>query len=211
MTGEDKTPDLERSAPDAAPPPPRKKSSVITYLAVLFAAAFLLLLLAYFMQQRTSEQAIGSLKESITSIESLDDLIEENRVLRESLEEAQARLTRLEAELAQAGDQLEALSGQWEALALTTSALSALYSAESSYLDRDYSGAAAALTAWNRAQLEELIDGYDADSQPQALAPEGFLLRPRYDALVAALIDRDALDEEAWAENGSQISLGLAS
>ena len=85
--------DPKGKAPDPAGQA-RKKGAVVTYLAVLFAAAFLLLLLAYFMQQRTNEAAIGSLTQSITSIQSLDDLIEENGALRE---ENEALITENEA------------------------------------------------------------------------------------------------------------------
>ena len=97
----DKAPAPEGKAPDPAGRA-RKKGAVVTYLAVLFAAAFLLLLLAYFMQQRTNEAAIGSLTESITSIQSLDDLIEENGALRAENEALQ--------------EENESLSGQKETL-----------------------------------------------------------------------------------------------
>lgn len=95
----DKAPETDKgSGPNGKAPDPsgqaRKKGAVVTYLAVLFAAAFLLLLLAYLMQQRTNEAAIGSLTQSITSIQSLDDLIEENGALRE---ENEALITENEA------------------------------------------------------------------------------------------------------------------
>lgn len=69
-----------------------QQGRVFTYLAILFAAAFVLLLMAYFMQQRTSEQTIGTLKASITSIQSLDELIEENQALREENRELENAL-----------------------------------------------------------------------------------------------------------------------
>lgn len=111
MSEEEKKTPLDAPLPGSAPtaPKPRKRSAVVTYLAVLFAAAFLLLLLAYFMQQRTSEAAIGSLKESITSIESLDALIAENRTLREENGTLTAHAEELEQALADAHSQLDVL------------------------------------------------------------------------------------------------------
>lgn len=85
----------------SSPPWARKKSAVVTYLAILFAAAFLLLLLAFFMQQRTNEAAIGSLRESITSFESLDEVLDDNRSLREENEEFRQRIAALEGEVEQ--------------------------------------------------------------------------------------------------------------
>ena len=98
------TPD-PASPPSASPPPhgespkssSRKKQSVYIYLAILFAAAFLLLLLAYFMQQRTSEAAIGSLRDTVTTFESLDELLDENQSLRQQLVQAEESLSQAEA------------------------------------------------------------------------------------------------------------------
>ena len=69
-----------------------KKSRVVTYLAILFAAAFLLLLLSYFMQQRANEQAITDLTQSLTSVHSLQNLVDVNTKL-------QSENDRLEKEL----------------------------------------------------------------------------------------------------------------
>lgn len=58
---------------------------VFTYLAILFAAAFFLLLLAYFMQQRANRETIDGLTESmnqsVTSIHSLQNLVDVNESL----------------------------------------------------------------------------------------------------------------------------------
>lgn len=98
------------SHPEQTPETPKKESplnkpgSVGFYLAILFAVAFLLLLLAFFMQQRANDEALGSLTQSITSIESLNQLLDENRELREELEltEDTLELTQQELEATQA-------------------------------------------------------------------------------------------------------------
>lgn len=75
--------------------------SVFAYLAVLFGAAFLLLLFAYLMQQRDSAEIMGNLsqlRESMGSIQSIDELTEENRRLREEMEGLKEQVTTLETE-----------------------------------------------------------------------------------------------------------------
>lgn len=66
---------------------PGSKRSVLIYLAILFAAAFILLLLSFFMQQRSNEETIDGLKQSVSAIQSAQDAYEENAALREELEE----------------------------------------------------------------------------------------------------------------------------
>ena len=74
-----KKPEETKSTPPLKPK--NHGASVFTYLAILFAAAFLMLLLAYFIQQRNNDVALDHLRDSITSYQSLDQLIEENQAL----------------------------------------------------------------------------------------------------------------------------------
>ena len=85
----------EQPTPDSQDKPQEKKhsqKSVIGYLFILFAAAFLLLLLAYFMQQRNSEEIIGDLRESMTDMQAVNDMLAENSQLRSELQSAQEAL-----------------------------------------------------------------------------------------------------------------------
>jgi len=59
------------------------KVRVFRYMAILFAAAFLLLLLAFLMQNRTNQEAISDLTESVSSVH---NVVEENEKLREELD-----------------------------------------------------------------------------------------------------------------------------
>lgn len=82
-------------------PAPLGGRSVFAYLAVLFGAAFLLLLFAYLMQQRDSAEIMGNLsqlRESMGSIQSIDELTEENRALREEIEGLKEQVASLEEE-----------------------------------------------------------------------------------------------------------------
>ena len=62
---------------------------VFRYLSILFAAAFLLLLLAFLMQNRTNQEAISDLTESVTSVQ---NVIEENKALRQQVETLEQEL-----------------------------------------------------------------------------------------------------------------------
>ena len=83
---------------------PRKAPSVIPYLAMLVAAAFLLLVMAYLMQQRTAESVEG-LSQSVNTIQPFDQLVDENRALRQEVQD-------LEGQLEQATDRQQALESQ---------------------------------------------------------------------------------------------------
>jgi hypothetical protein len=58
---------------------------VFVYLAILFAAAFLLLLMAYLMQEQKSSTVIADLQQTLDV--SRDTLTDENRTLRQELEQ----------------------------------------------------------------------------------------------------------------------------
>ena len=64
---------------------PKQTHSVISYIAILFAAAFLLLLLSYLMQQRNNAEVISGLTDSVSAMQTLDNLVQENQQLREDV------------------------------------------------------------------------------------------------------------------------------
>lgn len=90
---------------------PPKSRSVLVYMVILIAAAFLLLLLAYFMQQRTSSSLEG-LHQSVNSLQSFDQLVEDNRVLHEEVGRLKEEQEALRQELADAQRELEAAQAQ---------------------------------------------------------------------------------------------------
>ena len=81
QTQADPSPSSELKEEDSKKHGPRR-TSVFLYLAVLFAAAFTMLFMAYLMQQRANDAAIDSLQDSLTSFESIDELLNENQELR---------------------------------------------------------------------------------------------------------------------------------
>lgn len=71
---------------------PRQKVTVLSYLTILFAAAFLLLLLSYLMQQRNNQEVISGLKESVSAMQSIENLQTEKNELTDQAEQLQQQL-----------------------------------------------------------------------------------------------------------------------
>lgn len=92
---------------------PHKKSSALFYLVILFAAAFVLLLMSYFMQQRSNEAVISGLKDtSISAVQSLDNLVNDNAALRQQVDELERQVAALSAAQAELDSTRQAQSGQ---------------------------------------------------------------------------------------------------
>lgn len=94
---------------------PSRQRSVFPYLAILFATAFLLLLFAYLMQQRDSQEIIGNLsdlRESMGSIQSIDQLVDENRALREEIERLKGEVAELDSARRLQNNEINALLEQ---------------------------------------------------------------------------------------------------
>lgn len=63
-----------------------------------------MLFMAYLMQQRANDAAIDSLQDSLTSFESIDELLNENQELRRENESLEDQAAELEEQLHQAQD-----------------------------------------------------------------------------------------------------------
>lgn len=103
----------------------KKSASVYVYLAVLFGAAFLLLLFSYLMQQRDSEEIMGNLsqlRESLGGIQSIDQLVEENRNLRDEIASLKNEVAELNAARQQQNNEMTALQEQASADKITLQA-----------------------------------------------------------------------------------------
>lgn len=91
--------------------PRSKQQSVLIYLVILFAAAFLLMALSYFMQRRTSDATIEGLRgQSVTAMQSIEDIQEENETLKQQLADLEARLEQAQKEADDAQVQADALT-----------------------------------------------------------------------------------------------------
>ena len=89
--------DLQRQADRTKP---NHKRSVMSYLLILFSAALILLLFAYLMQQRsTSEQALDGIQQSISAMQSAQEVYEENGTLKEEINLLEDQVTQLEDQI----------------------------------------------------------------------------------------------------------------
>ncbi len=87
----------------------RRSPSVLGYLLILFAVAFLLLLMAYFQQQRANAETSDALKESVSAVSAIQNMMEDNETLREQVKA-------LEQQIGELGDQADSLNSQRLAL-----------------------------------------------------------------------------------------------
>lgn len=92
---------------DAEHEAPRKRPSALGYFAALFAAALLLLGLTYLMQQRSNEAALTGLTQSISAMQSVENLLKENEALHDET-------ARLETEIFTQAERIQELEAQLE-------------------------------------------------------------------------------------------------
>ncbi len=72
-----------------------RRAPVAGYLVILFAVAFLLLLMAYFQQQRQNAETSDALKQSVSAVDALQKLMEDNESLRAQVDELETEVERL--------------------------------------------------------------------------------------------------------------------
>lgn len=144
------SPSDQKAEPGDTPPANRKarQSAVYLYLLVLFGAAFLMLLLAYFVQQRSSEDAMSVLRDSMNLsrqelLDEIRDLKEENEALNEKIgllnDDISQWQERYEEKEQQAADLLEQNIAAQDELSAWTS----FWKLEKYYQAEDYESCAA--------------------------------------------------------------------
>lgn len=86
--------------PQAGAARTRRTPSVLGYLVILFAVAFLLLLMAYFQQQRSNAETNNALKESVSAVSAIQDMMESNKKLQEENTALQEEIDELKSQVA---------------------------------------------------------------------------------------------------------------
>lgn len=94
----------------------RRRPPVLSYLVILFAVAFLLLLLAYFQQQRVNSETTDALKQSVSAVGTIENMIEENETLRQEVEALKADHQALKEQYLSESQAHSSLEGQVTAL-----------------------------------------------------------------------------------------------
>lgn len=99
----------------------RRQKSVFQYIAILFGAAFVLLLFTFLMERRQyqllQEQnaaQIDDLQQSVTAVQSLNSLYEENAALKEQNQDLENKNQTLEEQLTGLEEQVAQLTEQAE-------------------------------------------------------------------------------------------------
>ena len=101
---------------------------MVHYIAILFAAAFLLMLMTYLMDRRQNEevvdslnQSVSGLRESLSNMQSVQEIYEENQALLQKIDHLEDQLDTLErqgsaqaAELEQAEQTRQAMDWFWQ-------------------------------------------------------------------------------------------------
>ncbi len=105
--------------PERPPRRPRtvhKQRSVLLYILLLFVAACLLILFSYLMQRRNNDQMLDGLNQSVSAMQSISNLQEENKTLTQENNALENEVTRLEAEAAALEAEVEALERRSQAM-----------------------------------------------------------------------------------------------
>ena len=121
----------------------RQQRSVFQYIAILFAAAFILLLFTFAMEKRQyemlqqqSEAQIDDLQQSVSAVQSLQKLYDENAALKEQVDTLEDQLKLREEELAATERQSAALTDK---LAKTGAAMDWFWQIDEAYVRGRYS------------------------------------------------------------------------
>lgn len=166
---------------------PKRQHSALVYLLILALAAFLLLFLAYFMQQRSSQEIMGNLnelRESMSSIQSVDDLLEDNRSLREEIAALREQLGEAQGQLVDAQGGLSQERQRAELAEEQTAALLLLEKLEYLCQTEQYEPARS-MDGWAD-RLPQVLAELDAATQSQ-YKPGQPTLTERYQAVIDAL------------------------
>ena len=166
-------------------PRPRRRagraSPVTGYLAILFAAAFLLLLWAYFQQQRSNAEATDALKQSVSAVQSIQDLIADNDALRLENEAMKEQLETLKDDNKALKDQLFAEADARARQEATVAAMDWFWQIDEAYVRGRY--------ALCRQLIEELRQSGYEDFLPDTKFTDNSRYSPkaRYEEICGAL------------------------
>lgn len=148
---------------------PGKSNHVMNYLVILFAAAFLLMLLSYFMQQRTNQEAMEGLKQSVSTMSSWTEVVAQNEALEEQVADLERQLADAQAALTETQQQAGDLQGKLADSRETIYAMDKLLELQQLYDAKQYKAARALL---------ETFDGSYLPEEPLGNAEDGELLSP---------------------------------
>lgn len=142
-------------AEDAVPaqettPSGQKNKPVIVYIMILFIVAFLLMALSLLMHQRSNAEVIGTLRDSVTSLQQVQSIQDKNIQLQEDLNDAQDTIESLTDDISGCRDTIDQQ-------ALEIQALESLYVLQQEYAAQDYDGCKETLQTMEDQKLSVLL------------------------------------------------------
>ena len=139
----------------------RRQKSVFQYIAILFGAAFVLLLFTFVMERRQyqllqeqNEAQIDDLQQSVTAVQSLNSLYEENAALKEKTQELEEENQDLQEQVDQLEQQVSDLSVQAEK---TGQAMDWFWQIDEAYVRGRYSLCRQLIESLEEANLKEWL------------------------------------------------------
>lgn len=138
----DQVPEQPAPRPRTSSQQRKRRNSVFQYIAILFAAAFVLLLFTFLMEHRQHEllqeenqEQINNLQQSVSAVQSLQNLYNENAALKEQVEELEEQLAEAEKELDVLPD---VISNQEHTLEMTIQAMDYFWQIDEAYVRGRY-------------------------------------------------------------------------
>lgn len=142
------TPDPSLRQPPASQPAGRRVSqqrsrqrSVVFYIAILFLAAFVLLLLSFMMERRQNaeslddlNQSLTGLKDSVSAMQSVQQLYEQNADLLKQVEQLEEQAAALEQKQKDLEKDIDSLTQEKEALEKQTQAMDWFWQINEAYV-----------------------------------------------------------------------------
>ena len=138
---ESPTPAGGADRPPRRPRTAHKQRSVVLYILLLFLAACVLILLSYLMQQRNNAQMLDGLNQSVSAMQSISQLQEDNLHLTEENARLENQVEDLEEQAARLEAERDALTEERDALDRQTRAMDWFWQIDEAYVRSRYTTA----------------------------------------------------------------------
>lgn len=140
-----------------------KAPSVLIYLVILFLVAFLLLFIAYFQQQRVNDEAqADALKQSVSAVQSIQNLIQDSNELRDERDALQKKVDELEDQLKTANEQASLSAATVEEQQNALAAMEYFWQIDEAYVRSRYTTCRELIAALEEAGLDTALPDWKA-------------------------------------------------
>lgn len=119
--------------------PDKKKNSAVTnYISILFGAAFLLMMMTYFMEQREAAEILQGLRTSVSGMQSVEEMYQENAQLKDQLKELELELNESHETVEDLEQDLAETQHSLEDSKLSLEAMDWFWQVKSAYMQEDW-------------------------------------------------------------------------